>query len=397
MTERRLVGISRGSGYVPRTASGAALHLFDALARRYRLEARVDAELDRVQRVASLALAFHPVRNRWRDRYLNSPVGFALASRNAGRRLSVPDAVAVQVYGMFRTSGAPYVMYLDSTQAMAIRHWKPWSPYGRPGRAAWMAMERAAYRGAEHIFTAATPTARSVVEDYGVPAERVSVAGAGSNFFPLPAPRRRSHAPQILFMGREWERKGGPVLVRAFRRVRAELPEARLAIVGPELTLDEPGVEVVGRVRDREALAERFRAAAIYCVPSIFDPFTTSLMEGMAYSLPCVASTTAGVPELVLDGQTGLLVEPGDEQGLAAALLRLLRDPELGDRLGRAGRVRVEEELTWDRVAARMAPVLEGLGVVPLHEAITASASVTRPEHREVVKASAGGVDRVVT
>jgi starch synthase len=113
-------------------------------------------------------------------------------------------------------------------------------------------------------------------------------------------------------------------------------------------------------------------------------------MEGMAYSLPCVASTTAGVPELVLDGRTGLLVDPGDEEGLAAVLLRLLRDPELGDRLGRAGRVRVEEELTWDRVAARMAPVLEGLGVVPSAEGARMPAAATHPGDGGAVEAPAG-------
>jgi glycosyltransferase involved in cell wall biosynthesis len=365
--ERQLVAISRGSGYDPRAVSGTPVGLFDALSRRYPVAERVDVDLDEWQRWPVRLLSIHPRLHRWRGRYEHSPLSFAIASLNSRRQLRAHPgaAVAVQVYGMFRTYGKPYVMYLDSTDDMAYRFWRPWTPYGPIGRAAWQALERDAYRHAEHVFTASAVTRASVIDAYGVDPARVSVVGAGSNFAPLPVPRPRPRTPEILFVGREWERKGGPELLTAFAKVRTEIPEARLIIAGTTDAPAEPGVEVMGLV-GREELSARFAAACMFCMPSRFDPFPNSLMEAMAYGLPCVSTTTAGVPELVVDGETGVLIAPGDATRLAEAMLTLLREPELADAMGRAGRVRVEEELTWDRVVDRMSPVLEAIGVQPL-------------------------------
>lgn len=362
---RRLVGVSRGSGYDIHTASGTAVGLFDALARRYPLESRVDVELTAAQRAGVAALTVHPSRAQWGRRFWLNVPAFAAMSHNSARRLAQePEGtVAVQVYGVFATRGVPFVIYLDTTQAMSSRHWPAWVPLTRAERRAWTALERATYHRAAHVFTASAATARSVVEDYGVPARRVTVAGAGANFHPLPTMGPRTRAPEVLFMGREWQRKGGPELLEAFRRVRDVVPAARLTIVGTTEPAPEPGVRVLGTVRDRAELAALLSASAVFCVPSRFCPFTSSLMEAMAHGLPCVSTRTAGVPELVLEGETGLLVDPGDPAALAAALLVLLGDPDAADRMGRAGRTRVERDLTWDRVAERMAPVLDGLGV----------------------------------
>lgn len=367
LERRRLVGAARGNGYDPRSVSGTPVALFDALARRYALTDRVNVDLSAWQRWFTRLVAIHPTIERWRGRYVHSPLGFYLASLNSERRLrrAPLDTVAVQIYGMFGTRGKPYVMFVDCTDDMTYRSWTPWSPYGAAGRKAWQTLERHAYQRAEHVFAASAVTANSLISTYGLAPGRVSVVGGGSNFSPVPPPRVRSRAPEILFVGRDWERKGGPELLEAYSMVRHEIPEARLIIAGVGDMPHGPGVEVVGML-DRERLARHLESAAVFCMPSRFDPFPNSLMEAMAYSLPCVATTTAGVPELVLHGKTGLLVEPGDIEALGQALLRILREPDFADRLGRAGRLRVEQELTWDRVVDRMAPVLQQLGVLPL-------------------------------
>jgi glycosyltransferase involved in cell wall biosynthesis len=362
---RALVGVCRGDGHDVHTCSGAAAGVLDALERRFRLDARIDVELTPAQRAAVTALAVHPSRQRWGRRSWLSVPAFAAMSHNSSRRLAAHahDALAVQVYGVFGTRGAPFVIYIDTTQAMAHRHWPEWSPFTRVERRAWIAMERGTYHRAAHVFTACAATARSVEEDYGVPSGRVTVVGAGANFDPLPDVGPRTRAPEILFMGREWRRKGGPELLEAFRQVREAIPGARLTVVGTTEPAAEPGVRVLGMVRDRAELAALLSASAVFCVPSRFCPFTSSLIEAMAYGLPCVSTRTAGVPELVLDGTTGLLVDPYDTAGLAAALRMLLDEPAMADRMGRAGRARVQRDLSWDRVAERMAPVLEDLGV----------------------------------
>jgi glycosyltransferase involved in cell wall biosynthesis len=83
------------------------------------------------------------------------------------------------------------------------------------------------------------------------------------------------------------------------------------------------------------------------------------VLEAMAHGRPVVATPVGGTPELLVDGETGLLVPPRDPQALAAALRRVLEDPELAARLGRAGRERVEREFTLEAMNARMLAIYD--------------------------------------
>ena len=128
----RLIGTARGNGFSPHTASGTALGLFDALDRRYGLDERVDVGLRPAQRAVAALAAVHPVRDRWRQRFWLSPLGFGFLSANSRRQLqgAPRETLAVQVYGMFHTTGVPFVMYIDTTQAMArswmLPSWSRW-------------------------------------------------------------------------------------------------------------------------------------------------------------------------------------------------------------------------------------------------------------------------------
>jgi glycosyltransferase involved in cell wall biosynthesis len=93
-------------------------------------------------------------------------------------------------------------------------------------------------------------------------------------------------------------------------------------------------------------------------VPSRSESFGIAALEAMAVGKPVVATRVGGIPEVVVDGQTGLLVPPEDEEALCAAMHRLLGDRDLQLRLGRAGRLRVVEYFTADRMSARYEEVL---------------------------------------
>ena len=188
----------------------------------------------------------------------------------------------------------------------------------------------------------------------------MTTVGAGANFEVLPELRHGRREPVVLFIGRDWTRKGGPRLIEAFRKVRARRPEARLQIVGTdEAPRGEPGVELLGTIDSRERLAELYARAAVFCLPSLYDPLGLSILEAMAYGLPCVVTDVGARREVVLDGETGAVVPPGDTEALADALIALLEDPEAAARFGAAGRERVERHLSWDAVGERMAPGLE--------------------------------------
>ena len=104
-------------------------------------------------------------------------------------------------------------------------------------------------------------------------------------------------------------------------------------------------------------------AADIFAMPSLGEPFGLVFLEAMAMQLPVVALDSGGAPEVVDDGVTGLLVEPGDTDGLTRRLLALLEDPERRQQMGAAGRQRVEALFTTPRMAADTATVYRRLTV----------------------------------
>lgn len=363
----RLVGASRGDPFNPHSVSGVAYHLFNALARHYPLVARIDTRLSRWQ-IGRVALAtFHPSRERWQERYFKNIAAFKLQSRNSRAQLAhvaQPFDLVMQVYGLFRTVGAPYVVYLDNTHEQSVQHWPEWNPLRGQALEEWYASERTMYQHAQHVFTTSKIVAQSTVQFYGVPAAQVSVVGGGANFDTLPTlpTTERVREPVILFVGREYRRKGGDVLLQAFRQVRAQLPNARLQIVGTSDIAPEAGVEVLGSISNRQQISDLYAQASVFCLPSRFDPFPGVLSEAMAYGVPCVSTSVCGIPEIVLDEQTGLLVPHDDSHALAQALVRVLDNPAYAARLGATGRLRVEQHLNWDLVVDRMAPVLDRLG-----------------------------------
>jgi starch synthase len=91
----------------------------------------------------------------------------------------------------------------------------------------------------------------------------------------------------------------------------------------------------------------------VFLCPSVYEPFGLINLEAMACGTPVVASRVGGIPEVVVDGETGFLVPPGDPRALAAAVREVLADPERAARLGHAGRRRVVDKFSWERIAER--------------------------------------------
>jgi glycosyltransferase involved in cell wall biosynthesis len=151
----------------------------------------------------------------------------------------------------------------------------------------------------------------------------------------------------VLFVGRLAAVKGVPLLLEAFARVRADHPEARLTLVGdgPERASLQARATALGLqdainfagYRTQEEVAVFLEAADMLVLPSFAEGLPVVLMEALASRIPVIATPMAGVSELVQDGVTGLLVPPGDIDGLTDALDRLLGDHDLCRRLGEAG------------------------------------------------------------
>lgn len=408
----RVVLAHRGDALVP--------HLAAALTARYENAGEARTDLTRAERLLVAAGTVRPVRRRWAERFFKSNLAVVLRSRRAARTvvaLERPFDAIVQVHALFELRDPRTTIYVDCTHQQSIRSWPDWNPLRGRALRAWLERERRQYLAASHVFAFFAETRDSLVHDYGVPPERVSVVGAGVNFDPLPAPpappveadsarvAAPGHLPRprrqtILFVGNDFVRKGGPQLLEAFRLVRERVPGARLQIVGTPHPIDpQDGVELLGRVNGREVMSQLYRDASVFCLPSHFDPYPLVVLEAMAHGLPVVAAPICGVPEMVLDHATGLLVEHGPDgiQQLADALVSLLEHPAEAHRLGAAGRRRVEERFRWQHVVERMAPALEQVSARANHAnqalvlALARAEAPPEPSHNTVPTVLTGG------
>jgi glycosyltransferase involved in cell wall biosynthesis len=159
----------------------------------------------------------------------------------------------------------------------------------------------------------------------------------------------------MLFVGYEFERKGGPMLLEAFERVRCQLPSAQLIVAGPRRAppVVPPGVTWVGTV-DREQLARLYERVSLFVMPSIFEPFGLVYLEAMEWKLPCVGNASCAMSEIVLDHRSGRLARPGDVDDLARVLVDLLRDPNRLRKMGECGRAHARGRFPWPMVAGRV-------------------------------------------
>lgn len=183
-----------------------------------------------------------------------------------------------------------------------------------------------------------------------------------------PRPFREAPSPfEILCVGRLCPAKGQHILLKAVEKLVREGRDVRLRFVGDGP--DRAGLEAAVAARDLgEAVAlegpvnpDRIRdfyaAADVFALASFAEGIPVVLMEAMAMEIPCVTTYVAGIPELIRDGEDGLLVYPSDVDGLSEALRRLMDDHELRRRLGPAGRRRVLDRYNLDTNTPRMAEV----------------------------------------
>jgi len=168
----------------------------------------------------------------------------------------------------------------------------------------------------------------------------------------------------ILFVGRLEKRKGADYLLKAYRRVKREIPQSRLIIVGPGTKLRDKYEKLVSKngLRDvifvgytsYEELPRYYKTAHIFCAPATgWESFGIVLLEAMAVGAPVVASNIAGYASILSEGAEGLLVPPKDDERLAQALINLMKNESLRKEMGARG-IRKASEFDWKKVSRRV-------------------------------------------
>ncbi|WFE61019.1 glycogen synthase [Micromonospora sp. WMMD712] len=291
--------------------------------------------------------------------------------------------------------GVPHVVTAHSLEP--LRPWKAEQLGGGYALSSWC--ERTAYEAADAIIAVSAGMRADVLAAYpAVDPDRVKVVYNGidtAQYAPDPGtdvvdrlgidPAR----PSVVYVGRITKQKGLPYLLRAAR----ELPEdtqlvllagapdtaeiaAEVEGLVAELRAKRSGVVWVAEMLPKHEVIQVLTHATVFVCPSVYEPMGIVNLEAMACETAVVATATGGIPEVVADGETGLLVpieQAADGSGtpldpqrfvadLAAAINRVLADPAKAATLGRAGRVRAVEHFSWDAIAARTVEVYRAVG-----------------------------------
>jgi glycosyltransferase involved in cell wall biosynthesis len=271
----------------------------------------------------------------------------------------------------------PSVVSLDATP---LQYDRLGEFYAHEAGPAWLEkikyrLNRQCFQGARHIVAWSEWAKQGVVAEYGVEADKVTVIppGVNSREWERPMARRpHKNTVKILFVGGDLERKGGLVLLEAFRRLRQQGP---IAINGNgtaadvELHLvtktDVPAEANLFVYHDMQAnspaLKQLYYDCDIFCLPTYGDCLPMVLSEAGAAGLPAVTTCVAAIPEIVQDGVTGFLVPPGDEAALMAALHGLIANPELRVRQGQQAAERVRQGFDAEVNARRLLELLKGV------------------------------------
>jgi glycosyltransferase involved in cell wall biosynthesis len=223
--------------------------------------------------------------------------------------------------------------------------------------AAQIRLQRLAYNAA-HMIVANSSAAAQALEAEGVPPAKIEIIRNGLDVQAFDAPPRRRAPRTVVTVANLRAEKRHEVLLAAMRLVTVRHPDARLLVVGDgprRRALQALAVDwgLGGRVEflgHRENVAAVLAAADVFALPSRSEASPNGLIEAMAAGLPAVATLAGGIPEIVSDGETGLLVAVDDAPAMARALLRLMDDASLAQQMGETARRRAEERYSFDRM-----------------------------------------------
>jgi starch synthase len=367
--------------YPPEVYGGAGVHV-DYLARE--LAGRVDLTVHCQGGDRPHAVAHQP----W-DRLTGANQALQIMSADLSMTAAVAGADLVHSHTWYANLaghlaallyGVPHVMTVHSLEP--LRPWKAEQLGGGYALSSWC--ERVAVESAAAVIAVSDGMRADVLAAYpAVRPDRIHVIRNGIDAREY-APDPETHVlhrygvdparPTVIFVGRVTRQKGLPVLLRAAARL---VPGAQLVLCAGQPDTAELAAEVSGLVTSLQAtrsgviwipemlpkreIIQLLSHATAFAIPSLYEPLGIVNLEAMACGTAVVGSRVGGIPEVVADGDTGLLVPADEPAALAAALNSLLADPARAAAMGAAGRKRALAEFSWDAIAAQTAALYAAL------------------------------------
>ena len=236
-------------------------------------------------------------------------------------------------------------------------------------------LELKAFEKATKLILPLNWLADSAMKDYGVPADKIEVIPYGANLdtsisqselTPLIENRQQSPKLKLLFVGIRWEEKGGPFAVEVLRSLLKKGMDAELHIVGcePEITDKPHGIKVIGFVdkekeEGRLRLHQLYKEATFFIMPTQAECVGMSFIEAASYGLPSIGSETGGVPEAVVDGETGLICRPSQStEEVADRIIAVRKEKQRYKNLSQRAYSRYKNLMNWEKWVQKVKEVM---------------------------------------
>lgn len=201
---------------------------------------------------------------------------------------------------------------------------------------------------------------KSFLVKSGLPDDKVIHVGGGINVdFSLIKPQKKSHN-KILFVGKDFKRKGGHVTYEAFKILKKRGENVELYVAGPEVNpIQKPieGYHYEGQVNFKK-VAELFNMCDVFCMPSYFEAYGLVFIEALTFGLPCIGRNCYEMPYFIEDGKTGLLLKKDDANELANLMMKILSDNHFNDNVAKRHDYYINE-YSWKTVAKRMKEAMD--------------------------------------
>ncbi len=374
--------------FPPDVYGGAGVHV-DFLVRELRKLITVDVQAMGEPREGATA---HTLKE---DRLAGANAALQVLSTDIAMTAAVPDADVVHSHTWYANMAGHWAKLLYDVPHVVTAHslephrpWKAEQLGGGYRLSSWA--ERTAYEAADAVVAVSRGMRDDILSSYpALDPDRLHVVynGIDTDFYrPDPATDVLERIgvdlarPYVAFVGRITRQKGVPHLLRAGLGFDKELQVVLLAGAADtpdlkaetdtliaDLRAERDGVFVVSEMLPREEVRQVLTGALAFLCPSVYEPLGIVNLEAMATETAVVASRVGGIPEVVVDGETGLLVRydeqdpSGFERGIADAVNRLAGDPDLAAAMGRAGRERAVGSFAWDAIAAQTVDLYRSL------------------------------------
>ena len=309
----------------------------------------------------------HKVKPNYADGFFKNAKAFIQRSQQLERKIKSLDYKPDLVFHFFSLCcpswnlNIPYVMYLDYTMSLANRYYPTWVPFkNSQDLDSWLKCEHLAYERAKHVFTMSSVVKNSLIQDYNINPEKVTVIGASGNFEEPYSGDKILGTQQILFNGSDFERKGGKLVLSAFQKIKKTIPGAKLVIIGKKLDISIDGVENPGAITSPSELENIFLQTDLVLAPASCEPFGVFIVEAMNYGVPCIvtANDGNGITDFLDHEIDSIITRNPTPELLAMHTINLLKNHSLLASMSESARIKVKNQLNWNSIAKQVVNVI---------------------------------------